>query len=263
MSVTIYVCLQLNDMVSLLHDMSEIDRLSAISLWEKTIASSQGFLPNKGGSTVQSLFGLDFVGSDSLISTNVTPFVEESGDVDDADDDRTDTSVQDAIPTSVGSLLVDSVEPANGAVGDRNIDTEGVPNTDGEKITSQEQKITEEITTEEGETLEAEVISQSLLKQDIDMARSKDVWTLAGENCAVPTDSAVETVAIAGEVATKNNNSGSGGKMTKKMRKRKSKKEKRQVVKQTKEEKCTCEVCGKALANPSNLRGMSPNGVMI
>ena len=241
----------------LVHEMSESDQSSAFSLWETVLTSSQGFLPNKGGSIVQNLFsGLEFVGSDNPM-TNVTPF-EESGN---GDDDSTDTIAQEA--ASVGLLPIQSVESDSGAVDDEII-ADHVSNNVKNKVTKEEQeenvqqtssKAIQEVAPEQEYIVkEEESIAQSLLKKVVDMASS----TLADRSDSVSVESDTDIVADTNDAATDGNNEdGEGGKKSKKGKTKKAKKEKRTAIKQTKEEKCTCGVCGKELANPSNLRGTS------
>jgi len=121
-----------------------------------------------------------------------------------------------------------------------------------ENIQQTPDKTAEEVSTEDG-IAEGEDTTQALLKEVV--SGSKDIWALTEETDSnvVTTESAVEEEAVADEIAMENVGGGRGGR---KARKTRRKKEKRQVVKETKEEKCTCGVCGKALANPSNLRGI-------
>ena len=252
----IYVCLQLNEMLSLLPGMSHSDQLSAIALWEKSISSVQDeYLLNKQSSpTEPTLFGLEFDGSDGLITASVTPFEEPC----DLVEERTGTSVQEGVPmTSVKTLPVESMEAVDNATDDQDIDNTGVASEyevcgqeQEENIQQTPDKTAEEVSTEDG-IAEGEDTTQALLKEVV--SGSKDIWTLTEETDSnvVTTESAVEEEAIADEVAM-----ATGGRGGRKARKTRRKREKRQVVKETKEEKCTCGVCGKALANPSNLRGI-------
>ena len=236
----------------LVHEMSEIDQSSAISLWEKVLTSSQGFLPNKGGSIVQNLFsGLEFVGSDNLV-TNVTPF-EESGD---ADDDSAEAIVQEPNSPSAGSLASGSSTVNGESITDHvsiNIKGNATNEEQEEKVQETSPEAAREVAPQQEYLVkEEESIAQSMVNKVVDMASS----TLADRSDSVSVESDTDIVADTNDAATDGNNEdGEGGKKTKKGKTKKGKKEKRTAVKQTKEEKCTCGVCGKELANPSNLRG--------
>ncbi|KAK2158460.1 hypothetical protein NP493_1799g00022 [Ridgeia piscesae] len=150
--------------------MSHSDQLSAIALWEKSISSVQDeYLLNKQSSpTEPNLFGLEFVGSDGLIATSVTPFEEPC----DIDEERTGTSVQEGIPTtSVETLPVESMEAANSATDDQDIDNTGVASEyevcgqeQEENIQQTPDKTAEEVSTEDG-IAEGEDTTQALLKE--------------------------------------------------------------------------------------------------